>query len=411
VPDYTKLTSFGPVPEGFIWGTATAAHQIEGGNTNTDWWRFEHAEGSGTAESSGDACDSFNRWREDLQLVKDMGLDAYRFSIEWARIEPADGEFSTVALDHYRQIMETAHAMGLKNVVTFHHFTTPLWLADMGGWTNPVIVEKFARYCDVAVKHLGEFIDVACTINEPNMVAWIGYDLGAFPPGHKGDLDSFRAATKNFAAAHRAARPVLKAGPGDFPVGITVAISDTRFHLDGDRHGPETSPFDLPDEFPGAEHKWLMVDAYLEAAEGDDFVGVQTYSTHHVGPDGQHMPPVDGQRTTQMGWPFSPGAIGQTVRYAARKSGLPVMVTENGVAASDDADRIEYISGALTALREAMDDGVDVRGYFYWSLLDNFEWASGYAPKFGLTEVDRSAFARTPKPSSAYFASLVASSR
>ena len=409
--DFTPITSFGPVPKGFIGGTATAAHQIEGGNVGNDWWEFEHTPGTGTVESSADACDSWNRWREDLALVKDMGLDAYRFSVEWSRIEPADGEFSTVALDHSKEVMVTAQQMGLKTVVTFHHFTTPTWMAKQGGWTNPQIAEKFARFCDVTVKHLGEHIDVACTINEPGMVAMIGYFAGSFPPGIKGDMDGFRTATDNMVAAHKAAREVLKAGPGEFPIGITVAIPDWRYHLDGVNEGPGQTADQLPEDFPGREWQWLMVDAYLEAAAGDDFVGVQTYSTHHVGPDGQHMPHPEGLRVTQMGWPFTPAAIGNTVRYAAAKTGLPVIVTENGVAADDDADRVEYISGALAALREAMDDGVDVRGYFYWSLLDNFEWAHGFAPMFGLTRVNLETFERTPKPSSTYYASLVASSR
>lgn len=409
--DHTPLTTFGPVPDGFLWGTATAAHQIEGGNVGNDWWRFEHTPDTGTTESSGDACDSWNRWDEDLALVKDMGLDAYRFSLEWSRIEPADGEFSTAALNHYRDVMVAAHKLGLRTVVTLHHFTTPTWMADQGGWTNPAIVEKFARFSTVVGEHLGEHIDVCCTINEPNMVAMIGHYAGAFPPGLKGDMDAFRAATANMVAAHDAARDALKSGPGDFPVGLTVAIANERFHLDNVLEGPGLSAAELPEDYPGREYQWLMVDAYLESATSDDFVGVQTYSTHHVGGDGKPLPLPAGQRVTQMGWPYSPEAVGQTVRYAAAVTGVPVIVTENGVAASDDAERIEYISGALTALREAMDDGVDVRGYFYWSLLDNFEWSHGFEPLFGLTSVDLATFERSPKPSSAYYATLVASSR
>ena len=154
-----------------------------------------------------------------------------------------------------------------------------------------------------------------------------------------------------------------------------------------------------------------MTGAYYEAAKGDDFIGVQTYSTAHVGANGQGLVTPDGERVTQMGWTFAPEALGQTVRVAAKATGLPVIVTENGVAIADDAERIEYISRALSALREAMDDGVDVRGYFYWSLLDNFEWAEGYRPLFGLTSVDLKTFKRTPKPSSEYYAKIVASTR
>ena len=170
-------------PEGFLWGTATAAHQIEGGNVNNDWWAFEHDPDSGCVESSGDACDSFHRWREDVDLVADLGLGAYRFSLEWSRIEPAEGEWSVAALDHYRRICAACLGRGIQPVVTFHHFTTPLWLAARGGWEAPDAPERFARFCERAVAHLGDLIGWGCTLNEPNVVGVMGYTMGAFPPG------------------------------------------------------------------------------------------------------------------------------------------------------------------------------------------------------------------------------------
>jgi len=407
---YAPLADFGPLPSEWVWGVATAAHQIEGGNVNNDWWRFEHTPGSGTAESSGDACDSWNRGAEDLALVKEMGLDAYRFSLEWSRIEPAEGEFSTVALDRYRDQLIAAHELGLKNYVTFHHFTTPLWAADKGGWTNPEIVEHFARFVEVAAAHLGEHIDSAATFNEPNIVAFLGYVPGVFPPGIKGDMAGMRASVENMVAAHDRARAALKAGPGDFPVGLTLAISDVVLHPGADHVGG-VRPTVLAPDTPATEFAYLMTTAFYEAARGDDYIGVQTYMTQHLGADGAEIAKPASWRLTQMGWSFTPEALGQTVREAHAATGLPVIVTENGVAVDDDADRIEYYSRSLAALRSAIDDGVDVRGFFGWSLLDNFEWAEGYRPTFGFVAVDRSTFVRTPKPSAAWYGRLAAASR
>lgn len=406
--DFTPLTEFGPVPEGWMWGVATAAHQIEGGNVNNDWWRFEHTPGTGTAESSGDATDSWNRWLEDLQLVKDMGLDSYRFSLEWSRIEPAEGEFSLVALEHYRLMMVAAHEMGLKNSVTFHHFTTPQWAADKGGWTNPEMADLFARYCDIAVQHLGDHIDIAATFNEPNIVALLGYGIGVFPPGHK-DMDEAMAATRVFVEAHKRARDVIKAGPGTFPVGLTLAVGDLVIHPEGDSEGPGLRFTGMPPA--DNQMSQLMSGAYFAVAKDDDYIGVQTYNTMHMSTEGVELHKPDHWRYTQMGWTFTPEALGHTVRQTAAATGVPVIVTENGVATADDEERIEYYSRSLAALREAMDDGVDVRGFFAWSLLDNFEWAEGYRPLFGMVAVDRLTFERTPKPSSAWYAALVSGSR
>ena len=408
---FTPLTNFGPVPEGWMWGTATAAHQIEGGNTNNDWWEWEHTDGSVCAESSGDATDSYHRWFEDLKLVKEMGLDAYRFSIEWSRVEPAQGEFSLAELEHYREIMVAAHELGLKNSVTFHHFTTPTWAAEQGGWENPQIVEWFTRFCDIAVQHLGDHIDIAATFNEPNVVAMAGYVQGIFPPGKHGGVEVFRTVTENIVAAHKGATQVLKAGPGTFPVGLTLAISDIVVHPDADPTSQGVRMSDMPTDADADPFPWLMAGIYLDAARADDYIGVQTYFTMHVGPDFQELPKPADWRLTQMGWTFTPESLGITVRTAAAATGVPVIVTENGVATTDDAERIEYYSRSLGALREAMDDGVDVRGFFAWSLLDNFEWAEGYRPLFGLVAVDRLTFERTPKPSAAWFAGVVASSR
>jgi beta-glucosidase len=383
-------------PDAFLWGTATAAHQVEGGNWNNDWWAFEHTPGSAAVEPSGDACDHFWRYPADIALLAGLGFGAYRFSLEWSRIEPEDGEWSTAALDHYARMIAACRDQGLLPVVTFHHFTTPRWAVADGGWEDPAIVDRFARYCEWAVAHLGAEIGMACTINEPNIVSLMGYLSGVFPPG-KQDLGAMGAANEHLKAAHRRGYDAIKAGPGDFPVGSCVAM--------GDWWAP-----------PGAEETLANVrhmheGQHLEAARGDDFIGVQAYSRTRLDANGMPLGPEDGVEALDMGYEYWPQALEVAIRYAAEVTGSPVYVTENGIGTTDDAQRVRYVTDALGGLGRCLDDGIDVRGYFYWSLLDNFEWALGYRPRFGLVDVDRATQARTPKPSAAWLGEIARTNR
>ncbi len=278
----------------------------------------------------------------------------------------------------------TCHEHGILPVVTFHHFTHPRWLADAGTWEALHAPDRFARFCERVTAHMGDLIGMACTLNEPNVVATMGWRHGLFPPRVR---DRTRRDVVNAAmvSAHRKAVEAIRSGPGDFPVGMTVSMTD--FQLQ-----------------PGGE-EWIErlrrpnEDVFLEATGGDDFIGVQTYTRMRVGPDGA-LGPEDGVRTTQMGYEVWPESLGATIRRATEVTGgLPVYVTENGIGTDDDALRIEYVTRALAGVRECLDDGIDVRGYFYWSLLDNFEWVLGYGPTFGLVAVDRETFERTAKPS------------
>lgn len=381
-------------PEGFTWGTATAAHQIEGGNVNNDWWAFEHAAGSVCPESSGDACDSWARWEEDADLVMGLGLDNYRFSVEWSRIEPADGEFSQGALAHYRRQCEGLLARGIDPVVTFHHFTTPKWLTDQGGWESGVAVERFARFCRVAAEALGDLMTRACTINEPNIVATMGWHAGLFPPG-KNDAGLARRVAGHFVDAHRMAVEVIRAAAPSVPVGLTLSMTDYQLAAGGEsrlesiRHHAE--------------------DVFLDATKGDDFLGVQTYTRQLIGPRGW-AGYEDGVPVLDMGYEFYPAALGNCLRRAwdYTDGSVPLLVTENGIGTTDDEQRVDYVHQALSGVLDAIDEGVDVRGYTYWSLLDNFEWALGYRPRFGIVGVDRTTFSRTPKPSAAWLAQVAA---
>jgi beta-glucosidase len=384
----TPETSF---PEGFLWGAATAAHQIEGGNVNNDSWVREHDPNSGFSESSGDACDSLHRWPEDVELIAAMGLGAYRFSLEWSRIEPAEGEFSIAALDYYRRICAACRERDIVPVVTFHHFTTPTWLAARGGWEAADAPETYARFVTRAGAHLGDLIGWACTINELNLIGVRVYDLGSSTPGIKDGFVRHMAVNEALVRAHRLGVDALRSGPGDFRVGLTLSMDEMVAEPGG------ASVLEAARE--------ILEDRFFRGTDGDDFIGVQCYSRVHFGPEGQ-APNEPGVPTTQMGYEYWPQGVEHCARRAAAMTGVPVLLTESGIATDDDADRITYLSEVLRGVRRALDDGVDIRGYFVWSLLDNFEWSHGFGPKFGLHSVDRETFARHPKPSASWFGAV-----
>lgn len=370
-------------PDDFLWGAATSAHQVEGNNLNNDWWAREHAAGGNLPEPSADACDSYHRYREDMSLLADAGLTAYRFSLEWSRIEPERGYVSRAQVDHYRRMVATCHEAGLTPVLTLHHFTLPRWMKDLGGWRHAAAPEWFARYTEIALPILADGVEWVCTINEPNMVA---KDAGAEDTGSPvtdARTTPNRQVADALVEAHRRSRDVLTSLPGTRS-GWTVAMQ--AFQAE-----------------PGCEESTAAFSHaregfFLEAARNDDFVGVQAYTRTIVGPDGP-LAPRAGTETTLTGWEYYPAALAIGVRNAWDLAGhIPILVTENGIATDDDTRRIDYIREALLDLHTAMASGVGVRGYLHWSALDNYEWGS-YRPTFGLIAVDRETFARTPKPS------------
>jgi beta-glucosidase len=408
-----RVTSLPPerieFPVGFIWGTAAAAHQAEGGNWNNDWWAWEHDPRSPCVEPSGDAIDHFHRYDSDFALLASYGHRAHRFSIEWSRIEPEEGEFSQVALDHYARVLDSLHSHGLTPFMTLHHFSSPRWLAADGGWANPKVVDRFRRFTDVVAQHLGDRAPYVCTINEPQIVAFMGYQLTVFPPG-AGDRSLFWPVTRNFIAAHQGALETFKSHAPDAKVGITLAVSDyqaadegavelrDRIHhrmvqtyYDAIRTGWVRGP-DVEEEIPGL------------GPSTNDFVGVQFYSRTVISKDGP-VAPSEGAETTQMGYEVVPESF-VTVLKGAVSAGVPVFVTENGIGTDDDKQRIRYLATHLASAKRAIDDGVDLRGYIYWCAIDNFEWALGFRPTFGLIACDRKTFERIPKPSAEYFAEI-----
>jgi beta-glucosidase len=375
-------------PDRFLWGAATAAHQIEGNNLNNDWWQLEHSVAAQHGvEASGDACDSFHRYPEDMELLAGAGFNAYRFSLEWSRIEPAPGEFSNAMLAHYRRMIDVSLELGLTPVVTLHHFTHPTWFGELGGWLGPDAPALFGRYVERASGIL-DGVEWICTINEPNVVALNHGALRQVAAGKPYPFDALpdEEIGTRLIEAHSVAAPIVR-GRTAAKVGWTVANQAL-----------------VP--LPGAEAKHAEVqhiweDRFLEAARGDDFVGAQSY-TSQVVDDGGIVPHPARPDNTQMGWAYRPDALGIAVRHTHDVVGdVPIVVTENGIATDDDQRRIDYTGEALRHLHEAIADGIDVRGYLHWTLLDNFEWGRWH-PTFGLVEVDRETFERRPKPSLAW---------
>jgi beta-glucosidase len=375
----------------FLWGAATSAHQVEGGNEANDWHDWETRPDTNCVEPSGAACDHLQRYPEDIALLAELGLNCYRFSLEWSRIEPEPGRFEERWLAHYRRMLETCHEHCLLPVLTFHHFTNPRWLAAQGAWENPRAAELFARFCARATEALGDLIAVAITINEPNIPALLGYEEGMHPPG-KRDREARRRATSVLIDAHRQAVSAIRERRRELPVGMTLAMADWQALPGGERELTEI--------------RELREDMFLGATEGDDFVGVNAYTRHRIGPSGW-LPNEEGLELTATGWEFWPEALEATLRRAWEVTGGRTLIaTESGLATDDDTRRIAYIDRALAGMRRAQADGVDVRGFIYWSALDNFEWQLGYAPRFGLIEVDRVTQRRTVRPSGRHLAEL-----
>lgn len=418
----------------FLLGAATAAHQVEGNNIHSDCWAQEQMKHSSYAEPSLDAVDHYHHYEEDIRLLADAGLNAYRFSVEWARIEPEEGIFDEKELEHYSRVIDCCISNSVEPVVTLHHFSSPVWLIRKGGWEAKTTPEDFSRYVRVVMEHLGSRLHYVCTINEANMgiqVAAISrrYILqmraNAAMEEKKGvvqtgdgavqlgvNLESMMqsrrlAADENkeifgtqepqcftsprtpegdllVMKAHQAARAVIRELCPQVKVGVTLSLHDIQA-VDG---GEERAGKEWEEEFLH----------YLTYIAEDDFLGVQNYTRSLIGPGGQ-LPVPQKAELTQMNYEFYPEALEHVIRRVAEDYHGELIVTENGIATADDERRVEFIRRATEGLVRCRADGIPVRGYFYWSLLDNFEWQKGFSMTFGLIAVDRSTQIRKPKES------------
>jgi beta-glucosidase len=399
-----------PAPPGFLWGTAISAYQSEGNNTNSDAWLMENLQPSMFKERSGDACDSYHRYEEDFAIAAALGFNCHRFGIEWARVEPSEGHFSNAELDHYARMLEACRARGLSPMVTLNHFTTPLWFAKRGGFEVADAPELFARYCGRVVERLGGLIDRVTTFNEANIRLLVNLmpQYSQFAPVAQAAIAAAAEATRSpkfsrlayadpeiatpiMQEAHRQAYAAMKAIRPDLPVGITLTTQDIQ----------SAGPKELVEIYSRRLYgDWVEV-----ARTHADFFGIQTYTRFVFDENGMRPPPTDAELTL-AGYEFYPQALANTIRWAHRAIGKPLYVTESGVATNDDTRRIAFIETALDGVRSCLDDGIPVHSYLYWSLLDNFEWTSGYGVPFGLVAVDRTTFKRTPRPSALHFGRL-----
>lgn len=360
-----------------MWGAATAAHQIEGLNVHSDWWAAEQA--GRLPHRSDNACDSWTRWQDDVDLLQRIGLNAYRFSVEWARIEPAPGQFDQQALDTYRRQIEALKEAGIEPLVTLHHFTNPLWLAERGGWANPDVIGRLGEYADRVGRRLGDLVRWWVTINEPSILALKSYIEGSWPPHRPLDLRGFLRLHRNASRGHVLARQILRAHRPD-------ALCSMAFALWPMQPLRRWSPVDQLMAIVG---DWFWQGRILRRTVRTlDWIGVNYYSRTFVGWPWSTTPPATAGKTTDFGWEIYPDGLSQVLGRVGR-FGKPVVITENGIADADDDQRAAYIVAHVARIHDAIREGVDVRGYMYWSLLDNFEWSEGYAQKFGLATRDR----------------------
>jgi beta-glucosidase len=396
-------------PPGFLWGTAISAYQSEGNNTNSDAWLMENIRPSMFHERSGDACDSYHRYNEDFAIAASLGFNCYRLGIEWARIEPSEGAFSYAELDHYARVLESCRSHGLRPIVTLNHFTTPLWFAERGGFEVADAPALFARYCHRVAERLGGLMHMATTFNEANIGLLVGLMpqfRSALPLVKAAIAAAARAtgspsfsrlayadpavATPLLQEAHRRGYDALKALRPDLPVGLTLTTQDIQ----------SSSPHLVE------RYRDRLYGSWIEVARSHaDFFGVQAYTRFVFDEHGMVSPPP-GAELTLSGYEYYPRAPANVVRWAHRAIGKPIYVTESGISTRDDTRRIAFIDEALDGLADCLEDGIPVHSYIYWSLLDNFEWTSGYGVPFGLVEVDRATFRRTLKPSAVYLGAI-----
>lgn len=393
----------------FLWGTATSSHQIEGNNSSNDWWAWEQA--GLLKEPSGLACDHYRRFREDFDICSKLGHNAHRFSLEWSRFEPRENEWNEEAFRHYEKVFEDLAARGIEPVVTLHHFTNPQWFSDLGGWTSPDTVRYFSRYTQRVVERYSKYVRIWMTINEPLVYLYHGFFAGLWPPG----LKSFSEAMKVFrnqVAAHAESYQVIHRHYERIenkPVWVSFAA-----HLS---HFTPCRPDSWLDRWTVWIRNWFANDAFIDAAVKGflffpglfceflpakqclDFIGLNYYTRdfirfHSFSGNGfvGDVCPKDHHRENvkdynMMGWEINSDGLYHVLKRL-KKYKLPILVTENGVATLDDRQRVRFIQDHLEALCRAKSEGAPVAGYLYWSLLDNFEWAHGFEPRFGVVEVD-----------------------
>jgi beta-glucosidase len=431
------MTGYQPLrfPENFLWGVATAAHQNEGNNTNNDFWQWEQMPGKVTDNTtSGLTCNWWDpdqkRAEADFERAAEMGLKAMRLSVEWSRIEPEPGKWDKTAIERYRSMLKYLHQLGITPMLTLHHFTNPFWLAERGGWLAAGVVGLFFRYTNYVVQKLGDLCNVWCTINEPMVYAYMAYLTGQWSPGEKNFLSTFQIAA-TMAKAHIAAveaihfrQPQAKVGlvnhiPVLDPVRpnkleqIVANWQDTLFNrriLEAVYQGQWRFPlrFNLSKNHP--------LTHFASYPCTDDFIGINYYGRHSVAFDptrpftlfGRHEIKREAEMW-QAPWAdreIYPRGLYQVIKQMAAYN-KPIYITENGLADREDARRPKFLLTHLAAVHRAIQEGIDVRGYYHWTLVDNYEWVEGWSTRFGLIELDPETQKRAPRRSAQLYSDII----
>ncbi len=393
-------------PEGFLWGAATSAYQMEGGNNN-DWTGWEKAPGHIKDGSvCGLAANHYNLYQTDFELASRLNHNAHRLSLEWSRIEPKEGQWNLKEVAHYREVLSALKSRGIKTFVNLHHFTNPIWVSNQGAWANKKTVNDFCRYVEFAVKNFSDLIDFWLTVNEPLINVTLGYSLGLWPPGEKSSWKTFLA-FKNLARAHRRAYRIIHQmiDRGGKRAQVGFANNTASFY---------TYRKDKLLDFIFAKLSDLIGNNLFYLFTGrktHDFIGLNYYFHYRIRkPDfnalGRFMSAEkEGREASDIGWEINPQGIFDAL-LDVNKYHLPIYIIENGVAASIDHQRQRFIISYLKEVYHAIKSGVPVKGYFFWSLIDGFEWENGYLPRYGLIGVDFKTFERQIRTSAKLYAEI-----
>ncbi len=371
-------------PQNFLWGSAVSAYQTEGGVVNSDW---------SAAYDAGRACDYYNRYAHDLDIARKLNQNAFRFSIEWSRIEPKEGYFDAKEIAHYRGLLENLRERGIASFVTLYHFTQPMWLAKKGGWTNSKTTFYFTRFAQTLLKEYGSLVDFWITINEPLVWALHAYLTGLWPPAKRNPL-LFLMAINNQISAHNRIYELFHGLQPDIKIGLSHNLAsyesfNSKSFLDS----------------AGARFYRFFGNEYFlnKTRKNVDFIGLNYYFHWRV--RALFLKKSATEPVSDVGWRIYPKGIYCVLKELLRYN-LPVYVTENGLADAKDVMRQDFIKQHLYWIAKAIEEGVDIRGYLHWSLMDNFEWDKGFVPRFGLVEIDYQTLERKIRPSAFYYAKI-----
>jgi len=411
-------------PTGFLWGSATASHQVEGNNTNNQWWQWEQQPGRILqGHRSGLACDWWGgRWQEDFDRAAADGQNAHRFSVEWSRIQPTPDRWDESALEQYRQMLRGLLERNMQPMVTLHHFSDPTWLTEQGGWENPEVVEKFIRYVRKVVEGLKEYTNLWCTINEPNGYALLGYVSGEFPPG-KHDIKLAMRVMANMVKAHAAAYHAIHDIQTEARVGFAWnyrLLEPAKPWWLLDRLVTRINHLGINVAFPSALSTGVMRSplgkvSIPEAKGTQDYFGLNYYYTMHVKFDLSNPAALFSRSFFPAGSDLSdsgnnanfPQGFYKVIQWAVRTyPNLPILITENGIDCRDDHMRPRFIAQHIHQMWRAVNFNWPVKGYFHWTQVDNFEWERGWTNRFGLWELDTLTQERRKRPSADLYAEI-----